>query len=68
MRGKRSSGATRAGAVPRVGDASKYARRACEDVVVQVPAPPRLIEGGLTQPTKASRPPNGQNNLLGNDS
>lgn len=25
----------------------KYAYRACEDVVVQAPAPVRLIEGGL---------------------
>jgi transposase len=30
----------------------KYACRACEDVVVQAPAPPRLIEGGL--PTEAT--------------
>jgi transposase len=30
----------------------KYACRACEDVVVQAPAPPRLIEGGL--PTEAA--------------
>jgi transposase len=30
----------------------KYACRACEDVVVQVPAPARLIEGGL--PTEAT--------------
>jgi transposase len=31
---------------------SKYACRACEDVVVQAPAPARLIEGGL--PTEAT--------------
>ena len=30
----------------------KYACRACEDVVVQAPAPPRLIEGGI--PTEAT--------------
>lgn len=30
----------------------KYACRACEEVVVQAPAPPRLIEGGI--PTEAS--------------
>lgn len=30
----------------------KYACRACSDVVVQAPAPPRLIEGGL--PTEAT--------------
>ena len=30
----------------------KYACRACEDVVVQAPAPARLIEGGL--PTEAT--------------
>ena len=30
----------------------KYACRTCEDVVVQVPAPARLIEGGL--PTEAT--------------
>jgi transposase len=30
----------------------KYACRACEDVVVQAPAPVRLIEGGL--PTEAT--------------
>jgi transposase len=30
----------------------KYACRACEDVVVQSPAPPRLIEGGM--PTEAT--------------
>jgi transposase len=30
----------------------KYACRACEEVVVQAPAPPRLIEGGL--PTEAT--------------
>jgi transposase len=30
----------------------KYACRACEDVVVQAPAPPRLIEGGM--PTEAT--------------
>jgi transposase len=30
----------------------KYACRTCEDVVVQAPAPPRLIEGGL--PTEAT--------------
>jgi transposase len=31
----------------------KYACRACEDVVVQAPAPPRLIEGGIL--TEASK-------------
>jgi len=30
----------------------KYACRTCEDIVVQAPAPPRLIEGGL--PTEAT--------------
>jgi transposase len=30
----------------------KYACRACEDMVVQAPAPPRLIEGGI--PTEAT--------------
>jgi transposase len=30
----------------------KYARRACENVVVQTSAPPRLIEGGI--PTEAT--------------
>lgn len=30
----------------------KYACRACEDVIVQAPAPARLIEGGL--PTEAT--------------
>ena len=30
----------------------KYACQACEDVVVQAPAPARLIEGGL--PTEAT--------------
>ena len=30
----------------------KYACRACEDVVVQAPAPPRLVEGGI--PTEAT--------------
>ena len=30
----------------------KYACRACEDVVIQAPAPPRLIEGGI--PTEAT--------------
>jgi transposase len=30
----------------------KYGRRACEEVVVQAPAPARLIEGGI--PTEAT--------------
>lgn len=30
----------------------KYACRACEEIVVQAPAPPRLVEGGI--PTEAS--------------
>jgi transposase len=30
----------------------KYARRACEDVVVQAPAPARLIEGGLVEASR----------------
>jgi transposase len=30
----------------------KYACRTCEEVVVQVPAPPRLVEGGI--PTEAT--------------
>jgi hypothetical protein len=40
------------GSSPRTVRRPQYPCRACEDVVVQVPAPARLIEGGL--PTEAT--------------
>ncbi|MFD2143753.1 hypothetical protein [Ancylobacter oerskovii] len=48
-RGSRRWSISRATSVPAV---PKYAGRSCEDVVVQAPAPARLIEGGI--PTKAT--------------